>query len=462
MHPALSALGVVESEGLIELEIGIERLSKQKAEYMCPARKKVYVKEETPGALGPAGTAASGAGRNAYEPFEGVLEQQLLQSQRLEALGTLVGGIAHDFNNILNVITGHVSLMERWRENPEKFAKSFDAVKKATDRGARTARQLLSFSRKAEVVTEQVRIDELVKELAALLKEIFPEKIHFSVDLEHDIPTIQGDSNRIYQALLNLCMNARDAMPDSGRIVISARSVGRAALDRRYSGLAADRYVQVVVSDSGSGMSGETLAHIFEPFFTTKEGGHGTGLGLSVVDWIMKTHNGFVGVESRVGTGTEFSLFFPVLPQSEQSIVEKKKEAELPHGSGELILAIEDEEPLRDFLKAILEESGYRVLVASDGTEGLKTYTKHSREIDLVLLDMGLPEVSGSEVLAELVLLNPSVRVISASGYVQPEVKTDAFVTGAMDFLPKPYLVDELLTKVQRALRAGTDKYRKH
>ncbi|MCL5268206.1 MAG: ATP-binding protein [Bacteroidetes bacterium] len=384
-------------------------------------------------------------------------EDQLLQSQRLEALGTLVGGIAHDFNNILNVITGHVSLMERWRENPERFAKSFDAVKKATDRGAQTARQLLTFSRKAEVVTEHVKIGDVIEELTDLLREIFPEKIHFSIKIEPDIPIILADSNRIHQALLNLCMNARDAMPLSGTIAISAKGIGRAALNGRFRGAEADRYVQVEVSDSGSGIKKEELGHIFEPFFTTKRNGRGTGLGLSVVDWIMKAHNGFVDVESRVGTGTVFSLYFPVLPQTAGVLSGEKDRVESPKGGGEVILAIEDEEPLRDFLKTILEESGYRVLLASDGTEGLQTYMEHLNDIALVLLDMGLPEMSGAEVLAKLVLLNPQVRVISASGYVQPEVKADAFETGALDFLPKPYLVDELLMRVHRALRADAE-----
>ncbi len=421
---------------------------------MCRKGKKTFMEENQIGKFDRPDLALSKGRLATNETGPRRWEDHVLQSQRLETLGTLVGGIAHDFNNILNVISGHVSLMERWREDPERFAKSFDAVKKATDRGAQTARQLLTFTRKVEVVTERVKIGEVIEELTGLLKEIFPEKIRFSIQIDSDIPVIRADSNRIHQALLNLCLNARDAMPDAGTIEITAKCVGRGVIDARFRGAEADRYVQIEVSDSGSGIKKEALGHIFEPFFTTKRDGHGTGLGLSVVDWIMKAHNGFVGVESRVGTGTAFSLYFPVLPQTTGVLSEEDKTAEAPGGAGEVILAIEDEEPLRDFLKTILEESGYKVLLASDGSEGLRIYMEHLSRIDLVLLDMGLPKMSGSEVLAKLMILNPRVRVISASGYVQPEVKAQAYEVGAIDFMPKPYLAEELLAKIHWALKA--------
>lgn len=417
----------------------------------------MYVKESTVVKFEPSESPTQASRHLANETSGRQLEEQLLQSQRLEALGTLVGGIAHDFNNILNVISGHVSLMERWRENPERFKKSFEAVNKATKRGAQTARQLLTSSRKVEVVTEQVRIGDVIEELVRLLREIFPEKIVFNMEIENNIPIIPADSNRIHQALLNLCMNASDAIQKDGTISIVAKNVGRGVLKERFREIESDQYVQVKVSDSGSGIDKETLSHIFEPFFTTKKDGRGTGLGLWVVNWIIKAHNGFIDVESKVGHGTTFSLYFPILPQILDAVPEEKKKIELPKGHGEVILAIEDEEPLREFLKAILEESGYKVLLASDGTEGLEAYTDHQNEIDLVLLDMGLPELSGAEVLARLVLLNPHVKVISSSGYVQPEVRADAFEIGALEFLPKPYLPEELLVTVNRILQAGAD-----
>lgn len=430
-----------------------KRFKVQKAEYMTREGKRIYVKESALGKFNLSDKPAQGDGHVTDETGERQLEEELFQSQRLEALGTLVGGIAHDFNNILSVITGHVSLMERWRTNPERFMKSFEAVKKATERGAGTARQLLTFARKVEVVTERVRIGDVIKEIVELLKATFPEKIVFDVKIEGDIPSIPADSNQIHQALLNLCVNARDAMLKGGTISIVVKKIGRRDLNEHFPEVEADQYVKVTVSDTGSGMNHEILGHIFEPFFTTK-GGRGTGLGLSVVYGIMKAHSGLIDVETRVGQGTTFSLYFPVPPQTIETLSGEKERVESPNGHGEVILAIEDEEPLRDILKAILEESGYKVLLAPDGIRGLQIYRDHLNEINLVLLDMGLPEMSGAEVLAGLLLLNPHVKVISASGYLEPEVEADAFEIGALDFLPKPYKVEELLMKVHRALLA--------
>ncbi len=414
--------------------------------------KKIYVRDSAAGKSNPSAKHTGAGAHPGDETVERQVEEQLFQSQRLEGLGTLVGGIAHDFNNILNVITGHVSLMERWRTNPERFMKSFESVKKATERGAGMARQLLTFARKVEVVTEWVNIGDVIEEIVGLLKATFPEKIIFDVRIERDMPAIPADSNQIHQALLNLCVNARDAMLNGGVIGIHVKKIGRRDLKEHFPEVEADQYVLVKVSDTGSGMEDEILGHIFEPFFTTK-GGRGTGLGLAVVYGIMKAHDGFIDVETKVGTGTTFSLYFPIVHRVVESLRVEKGSAESPKGHGEVILAIEDEEPLRDFLKSILEESGYKVLLASDGMMGLQTYRDHLNEISLVLLDMGLPEMGGPEVLAGLLLLNPRVKVISASGYLEPEVKADAYEIGALDFLPKPYQVEELLMKVYRALQ---------
>ena len=435
--------------GLIK---GRKRVRVQKEEHVSPEDKRIYVKDNPAGKSNPAVNPTHAGARRSDETVERQFEEQLFQSQRLEGLGTLVGGIAHDFNNILNVITGHVSLMERWRTNPERFDKSFEAVKKATERGAGMARQLLTFARKVEVVTGWVEIGGVIREIVELLKATFPEKIVFEVKIEPDVPAIPADSNQIHQSLLNLCVNARDAMLKGGTITIAVKKIGRRNLKDHFPEVEADQYVEVTVSDTGSGMGDDIMGHIFEPFFTTK-GGRGTGLGLSVVYGIMKAHNGFIDVESTVGQGTTFYLYFPVVVRTTETLTDEKETGESPSGHGEVILAIEDEEPLRDFLKTILEESGYKVLLASDGMRGLETYRDHMNEISLVLLDMGLPEMSGSEVLAGLLLLNPHVKVISASGYLEPEVKTDAYEIGALDFLPKPYLLDELLMKVHRALQ---------
>lgn len=387
------------------------------------------------------------------EGSEQRLEKQLLRSQSLEALGTVVGGIAHDFNNILNVITGHLSLMNRWRTDPERFMKSFDAVKKATDRGANTARQLLTFSRNFDVVTERVQISDVIQKIVGLLRETFPKNIAFDVKMEADVPAIPADPNQIHQALLNLCVNARDAMPKGGTISIALKKAGPADLEEHLSNTGYQRFVQMTVLDTGSGIDEEIVGQIFEPFFTTK-GGLSNGLGLAVVYGIIKAHHGFIDVQSSVGRGTTFSIYFPILTQTAEPAAEGKEEFQFPSGHGEVILAIEDEEPLKDFLRTILTESGYRVLLASDGLEGLQTYRDHMKEVDVVLLDMGLPEMSGTEVLGGLLLLNPHAKVISATGSVEPDGKDDAMEMGALDSLTKPYRVEELLTKVHRSLKA--------
>ncbi len=429
-----------------------EPLEKQRVVYMSPKNKRVYLKGgKVAGKRVSQSEPEFPAGDSVLEGSEHQVAEQLLQSQRLEALGTLVGGIAHDFNNILNVITGHASLMEKWRTDPERFTRSFEAVKKASERGASMARQLLTFARKVDITTERVRIDAAIYEIIDLLKETFPEKIVFSVDAEPDIPDIMADSNQIHQALLNLCVNARDAMPKGGTIRITAKKVGPDELSRYFPEIESNHFVQLAVSDSGSGMKQEVLTQIFEPFFTTK-GGLGTGLGLAVVYGIMKAHGGFIDVETGLGQGTTFYLYFPVIQQSPVMSAPSKTKPETRTGNGERILTIEDEEPLQNFLSTILTENGYNVLLASDGLEGLKIYRQHMKEIDLVLLDMGLPEMSGREVLSDLLLLNPDAAVVSASGYLEPNVEADSLEMGAREFLPKPYRVEELLTKVQRAL----------
>jgi two-component system cell cycle sensor histidine kinase/response regulator CckA len=418
--------------------------------------KRRHTRDNASGKLDPLGDRRYVSPHSSEEKLRRQSQEQLLQSQRLEALGTLVGGIAHDFNNILNVISGHVSLMERWRESPERFLKSFEAVRKATERGAGTARQLLTFARKVDVVMQPVKVEEVVNELVSFLKGTFPEKITLRVEIGPGIPAILADSNQIHQALFNLCLNSRDAIAKAGTISIVVKNIGQELVKGHSREAEAERYVQISVSDTGSGMDSETLSHIFEPFFTTKANGRGTGLGLSVVFGIMKAHNGLIDVESKTGQGTSFSLYFPVVPLTADIPPGKKTRTEIPKGHGELILVIEDEEPLRDFLKTVLEESGYGVILASDGIKGLQTYREEMDNINLVLLDMGLPKMSGNEVLEELVLLNPHVKVLSASGYIEPEVKSGAFDIGALDFLPKPYMIEDLLVKIHDVLQAGS------
>ncbi len=443
-----------ERERFIERIKEGRRIERHEAEYVRRDGKRVYVVENAVGEFDLAGNLTSIRGYLVDETKERRLEGQLYQSQKLETLGTLVGGIAHDFNNILGVIVGHVGLMENKRSSdPEKFSRSLEAVGKAANRGANMVRQLLTFARKVEVMTESVRIGDIIEEVAGLLKEAFPEKIAFSVTVEPGIPSILADQNQLYQVFLNLCVNARDAMPAGGTISMNASVVRRSFLNGRFKEVDSEEYVLVKVSDEGVGMDKETASHVFEPFFTTKKQGQGTGLGLAVVYGIVKAHSGFIDVESEKDKGTTFSLYFPIPPEAIEAPAAAPEESENVMGRGETILVVEDERPLREFAETALRDNGYEVLSAAGGAGGVEIYGRRGADIDLVLVDMGLPGMTGSEVLAALRKLNPQVKVIATSGYLEPEVKTEIFAAGAVDFLAKPYHVIELLGKINKALR---------
>lgn len=385
------------------------------------------------------------------------LEGQLYQSQKLENLGTLVGGIAHDFNNVLAIISGHTSVINRSRFDEERFDLSIEAIKKATKRGAHVVRQLLTFARKVDLVTESVNVGEVVDEIVTLCRETFSEKITFAVEIQKGLPTIHADPNQLHQVLLNMSVNARDAMPGGGTIGISVSRVNRSALNGNSPDAESDEYILIKIGDTGLGMSGDTMSHIFEPFFTTKKQGQGTGLGLSVVYGIIKSHHGFIDVKSRPQHGTVFSIFLPI-PLQKIEIAEVTPETlEAVGGAGETILVVEDEAHLRDFVETTLTYSGYSVLSASDGLEAAELYARHEGEIDLVVLDMGLPKMNGSELLAILKKLDPEVKVIAASGYLEPELKSELFEQGAIDFLPKPYMATDLLKRINRALSLRQD-----
>ncbi len=441
-----------QRERFVELIREEKRLERHRAEYLRRDGKKIYVIENAIGEFDSAGNLTSIEGQLIDESNERQLEGELYQSQRLETIGALVGGIAHDFNNILGVIIGHVGLIEKRRSDPERFLKSMDAVHKATERGAHLTKQLLTFARKVEFVTESVRVNDIAEEIVALLKGTFPEKIIFSIQLDPGLPSIHADSNQLHQVLLNLCVNARDAMTEGGVLMIASSKVNCRVLNGRFHNVEAEEYVLLKVTDTGVGIDKETLSHIFEPFFTTKKGERGTGLGLSVVYGIMQAHHGFIDVQSEVGHGTKFSLYFPIPPQVVEAPPVPLRAVEELKGHGEMILAAEDEKPLIDFVRTTLEDNGYRVLLAADGSEAIKLYRKHRSEISLVLLDMGLPQMSGSEVISELKILNPAVKVIVTSGYLEPDLKKSVFEAGANGFLPKPFLGSELLEGIYRVL----------
>ncbi|MBS4027766.1 MAG: PAS domain S-box protein [Ignavibacteriales bacterium] len=380
-----------------------------------------------------------------------LLEAQLLRSQRLESIGTLAGGIAHDFNNILGIILGYTSLLERHREMPDKFSKDVDAISNAIQRAAGLVKQMLTFARKSDVRLDSTNVNAVIEEVQKLLSETLPKTTELRIDLDRHIPTIIADSNQIHQTLLNLCVNARDAMPTGGSITIGSKIVSGDALRRRFIEATENEYVRITVADTGMGMDEATKNRIFEPFFTTKGPGKGTGLGLSVVYGIIKNHNGFIDVESEPGKGTSFYMYFPLQLRTEEPPLESAELSTSLTGT-ETLLIVEDEEMLRDFVKSLFEEHHYRVITAADGLEAIATFDKHQNEIDLVITDMGLPKLSGAEAFLKMRQRNPNIKVILASGFLDPHLKSELFKAGAKEFVQKPYHADDLLQKAREVL----------
>ncbi len=377
------------------------------------------------------------------------LQEQLFQSQKMESIGTLASGIAHDFNNILGIIAGQAFLLERFIDNPARVKTSLEAINKAVQRGSALVRQILTFARKTEFTFRGVQVNDVILEVVKLMKETFPKTIEVITDLQDDLPFIWADLTQLYQVLLNLCVNARDAMPFGGKIKITSRLVSGKFLKERYPKAKARDYVEIQVQDTGIGMDNETLKRIFEPFFTTKGPGRGTGLGLSVVLGIVEGHDGIIDVESEPGKGTTFFIYLPVKEADIFEISEQEKVEEEIRGGTETILIVEDEEMLREFLKEALISNGYKVFMAQDGEEAIEIYSKHRDEIDVVLTDLGLPKMMGSELLERLKQLNPEVKVIIASGFINPEVKEEISKAGAKYFIQKPYSINELLKRIR-------------
>ena len=381
-----------------------------------------------------------------------MLQRQFLEAQKMESIGTLASGIAHDFNNILGIILGHLALLERIRDNEAQFKESASAVGKAVERGASLVRQILTFARKAETKFEPVSINFAVKDMVKMLNETFPKTITFSLNLDKSVPVISMDPTQLHQALLNLCVNARDAMDGQGTLTITTQLVKRENVATRFPRASANHYVRVGVADTGMGMDAETSKHIFEPFFTTKGEGKGTGLGLAVVYGVLQAHSGFVDVESSLGSGTTFHLFLPV-PEDmlEESPVEDGRLEDIPRGT-ETILVVEDEDVLRDLLATVLQMQGYNVMSARDGEEAVKVFSEHAGEIALVISDIGLPKLNGWDAFKVMNEKSANVKVLLASGYLDPGQKSEMFKSGVKRFIQKPYRIDEVLRAIRETL----------
>lgn len=381
------------------------------------------------------------------------LEEQLRQAQKLQGLGTLAGGIAHDFNNILGIITGYASLIQQGNLAPKRLAWGLKSIIKAADRGAGLVQQILTFARKKNVIFETVKVNSAVRDLVDMAKQTFPTNINFSLDLEEHLPFIKADHNQFHQVLLNICINARDAMPGGGNISIKTDTVSGEKLRKSFPEANENNYICIVITDNGTGMDKLLIKRIFEPFFTTKKEGKGTGLGLSVVYGIVSNHYGFIDVESEEGKGSAFYLYFPVLEEElgvtgDSLIMENMKE----NNGKETILVVEDEQMLLNVVKDTLKYHGYKVLTAMNGEEAVELYSKNFSTIDLIFTDLGLPKLNGWQAYLKMKKLNPKARVILASGYLDPKLKEEIPEPELRNFVQKPYRPSQLLKQVRKAI----------
>ncbi|HEY9637060.1 MAG TPA: PAS domain S-box protein [Coleofasciculaceae cyanobacterium] len=377
------------------------------------------------------------------------LEKQFLRAQRMESIGTLAGGIAHDLNNVLAPILMAVQLLELTVLD-ERSQEWLQILETNAKRGADLVKQVVSFARGVEGDRTIIQTRHLISEIRQIARETFPKLINVHTDIPQDLWTVSGDATQLHQVLMNLCVNARDALPEGGNISICAANL---LIDEHYARMNIDAkvgcYIVITVSDTGTGISPEILDRIFEPFFTTKELGKGTGLGLSTVIGIIKSHGGFVNVYSEIGQGTEFKVYLPALQEIETQLVEYP---DLPTGRGELILVVDDEAAIRQITKTSLESHSYRVLTASDGIEAIALYAQHRHEINVVLVDMMMPFMDGSTTIRTLQKISPQVNIIGVSGLVSSDKVSIAMGTGIKTFLSKPYTAKELLKTISEVL----------
>jgi PAS domain S-box-containing protein len=384
---------------------------------------------------------------------EVALQRQLLQAQKMEAIGTLAGGVAHDFNNILQVVLGFSDLLLLKKGEEDEESADLRRIFQAAKSGAELVQRLLTFSRKAEFNPILLDLNKHIVQVEKLLSRIIPKMIEIRLDLSGNLAGIHADPIQVEQLIMNLAVNARDAMPEGGKLSLETRNI---SLDHEFckanAGARPGQYVLLSVSDTGHGIDTVTLAHIFEPFFTTKEVGRGTGLGLATVYGITKQHDGYIKCKSELGQGTTFNLYFPVMEIG--TGIPTTTVEEFPLGGTETILLVDDEELVRQFGERILGQLGYTVITASSGKEALDVYAHRGRQIALVLLDLIMPEMSGMQCLAELLNLDPSVKVVIASGYTLDGPTKDTLSAGAKGFVSKPYDTRHLLEVVREVLDA--------
>ena len=381
------------------------------------------------------------------------LEEQLRHSQKLEAAGLLAGGIAHDFNNLLSIVLGSSELARRAVGASTSPAEHLESISSAASRAAELTRKLLAFSRKQVMKMRPLELNQALVEVTRLLQRVVGEDVALEFRASASPLVVRADPSQLEQVLLNLCTNARQAMPRGGRLVIETRRAGfDDAFVERNPWARVGEFAELRVTDSGEGMDEPTRRHIFEPFFTTKK--EGTGLGLAVVHGIVQQHEGFLDVESTPGAGTSMHVYLPLTREKALAEVARSEGADVPRRGHELVLVAEDERPLRNLLLLSLEELGYEVLTAADGEEATRVFEANRSRIDLVILDVVMPRLGGPEALARMRVIEPSLRAILTTGHA-PDTAflSELAEAGALTILPKPFALDELGRKVGEMLQ---------
>lgn len=379
-------------------------------------------------------------------------EEHLLRAQRMESIGTLAGGIAHDLNNILSPILMSVEMLQLIENNPES-GRWINMIRDNAERASELVKQVLTFARGMHGERVSVQVKHILKELITVVTQTLPKSIHVKFDISSELWVIFGDPTQIHQVLMNVCINARDAMPAGGTLTISAKNI---RIDDNYARMNPEAspgaYVLIVIQDTGIGMDPNVMKRIFDPFFTTKDVGKGTGLGLSTALTIVSGHGGFVNVYSEPGKGARFSIYLPAIGVEPEKTVDDDK-SELPKGDGELILIVDDEESIREVTKATLERFGYRVVTATDGTDALGVYARHAQEIAIVITDMAMPFLDGSGTIRALRRMDPEIKVIAMSGMMNSEQTADLERLNVQGYLSKPFTAESLLVTLSKIIR---------
>jgi len=391
--------------------------------------------------------------RKRAEAEDEKMQQQLRQSQKMESVGRLAGGVAHDFNNMLGVIIGNAELALAQTEPALPVHASLEEIIKAANRSANLTRQLLAFARKQVIAPRALDLNETIEGMLEMLRRLIGENIAFSWHPGAALWTIKVDPSQIDQILVNLCVNARDAIAGAGRIAVAT---GNVSLGKAYcalhAGLVPGDYVLLTVSDTGCGMSKEVLGKIFEPFFTTKEQGKGIGLGLATIFGIVKQNNGFIEVDSELNRGTTCKIYLPRNRDTGAEICPEEAQQPSPPGFQATVLAVEDEPALLELIKTILEEKGYRVLPAATPGEALRLAGEHAGELDLLITDVIMPEMNGKELAQKILPLCQDIKCLFTSGYTADAIVRLGVLAEGVHFLPKPFSIGDLTTKVAEVL----------